>query len=79
MTRFSDILRDRASHVWEQEHRHPFVVELGDGTLPLEKFQWYMKQDYLYLIEFSRVIALAVAKPKPSKTWAGSPVCSTRR
>ena len=38
------------------------MVELGEGTLPLEKFQWYMKQDYLFLIDFSRVIALAVAK-----------------
>ena len=62
MKRFSDILRDRAATIWEQEHRHPFVVELGEGTLPLGKFQWYMKQDYLYLIDFSRVIALAVAK-----------------
>ncbi len=62
MTKFSDILRDRASSIWEQEHQQPFVVELGEGTLPLEKFQWYMKQDYLFLIEYSRVIALAVAK-----------------
>ncbi len=62
MTRFSDMLRERASEVWELEHQHPFVVELGDGTLPLEKFQWYMKQDYLFLIGFSRVIALAVAR-----------------
>ena len=62
MTRFSEILRDRAATIWEQEHQHPFVVELGEGTLPLEKFQWYMKQDYLFLIDFSRVIALAVAK-----------------
>ena len=59
---FSDLLRDRASGIWEKEHAHPFVVELGNGTLPLEKFQWYMRQDYLFLIEFSRVIALAVAK-----------------
>lgn len=40
----------------------PSLVELGDGTLPLEKFRWYMRQDYLFLIDFSRVIALAVAK-----------------
>ena len=62
MTEFSGLLRDRASAIWELEHRHPFVVELGNGTLPLEKFQWYMKQDYLFLIDFSRVIAMAVAK-----------------
>lgn len=62
MTRFTDVLKDRASVVWEKEHQHPFVVELGLGTLPLEKFQWYMKQDYVFLIDFSRVIAMAVAK-----------------
>ena len=62
VTEFSGLLRDRASAIWELEHRHPFVVELGNGTLPLEKFQWYMKQDYLFLIDFSRVIAMAVAK-----------------
>ena len=62
VTEFSDLLRDRASAIWELEHQHPFVVELGNGTLPLEKFQWYMKQDYLFLIDFSRVIAMAVAK-----------------
>ena len=67
MTRFSDTLRKHASKIWEREHQHPFVVELGDGTLPLEKFQWYMKQDYLFLIEFSRVIALAVAKAETLK------------
>ena len=62
MTGFSDLLRDRASGIWEKEHQHPFVVELGEGALPLEKFQWYMRQDYQFLVEFSRVIALAVAK-----------------
>ena len=62
MTKFSDVLRDRASGIWEMEHQHPFVVELGDGTLPLQKFQWYMRQDYLFLIDFSRVIAMAVVK-----------------
>lgn len=62
MTNFSDVLRERASGIWTLEHRHPFVVELGEGTLPPEKFQWYMRQDYLFLVDFSRVIAMAVAK-----------------
>ncbi|MDC0035408.1 thiaminase II [Chloroflexi bacterium] len=30
----------------------------------MKKFQHYMKQDYLFLIEFSKVIALAIAKCK---------------
>ena len=62
MARFTEIMRDQVSEIWELERRHPFVVELGAGDLPLEKFQWYMKQDYIFLIDFSRVIALTVAK-----------------
>ncbi len=41
---------------------HPFVLGIGDGTLPEEKFRCYIKQDYLFLIEYSRVLALAAAK-----------------
>jgi len=40
----------------------PFVAELADGTLPIEKFQFYMAQDSLYLEHFGRVLALIAAK-----------------
>ena len=29
--------------------RHPFVVQLGKGTLPRDCFEHYIKQDYHYL------------------------------
>ena len=61
---FSANLRSNASHIWEQEQRHPFVTGIGDGSLALEKFQFYMRQDYIFLIEFCRVISLAVAKAR---------------
>lgn len=32
---------------------HPFVMGLGDGTLPLESFKGYIIQDYLYLVRYS--------------------------
>lgn len=32
-----------------QQVRHPFVVQLGNGTLPRKSFEHYIKQDYLYL------------------------------
>ncbi len=41
---------------------HPFVTGVGDGTLPVEKFKYYVAQDYVYLIDFSRVLALASAR-----------------
>ncbi|KAK7737846.1 trifunctional hydroxymethylpyrimidine kinase/phosphomethylpyrimidine kinase/thiaminase [Cytospora paraplurivora] len=35
--------------VWDEFVRHPFVMAMGDGTLPLESFKGYLIQDYLYL------------------------------
>lgn len=40
----------------------PFVQELADGTLPKNKFQFYMAQDSLYLEHFGRALALIGAK-----------------
>ena len=59
---FSDELRRSGAPIWDEEQRHPFVTGIGDGTLALEKFRYYMRQDYIYLIEFCRAISLAVAK-----------------
>ncbi|NKC11760.1 MAG: thiaminase II [Gammaproteobacteria bacterium] len=47
---------------WDTYVRHPFVRQLGDGTLPEACFQHYLKQDYLFLIHFARAYALAVYK-----------------
>lgn len=45
---------------------HPFNRELGEGTLKEERFQFYMKQDSLYLEDFARALALAASKaPTP--------------
>ena len=41
---------------------HQFVSGGGDGTLPVEKFKHYFTQDYVYLIDYSRALALASAK-----------------
>lgn len=47
---------------WPAYTRHKFVQELGDGTLPQAAFLHYLKQDYVFLIHFSRAWALAVTK-----------------
>jgi hydroxymethylpyrimidine/phosphomethylpyrimidine kinase/hydroxymethylpyrimidine kinase/phosphomethylpyrimidine kinase/thiamine-phosphate diphosphorylase len=36
-----------------------FVMELGTGTLPDERFAYYLQQDALYLREYSKALALA--------------------
>ena len=59
---FSDELRRKAAPMWDREKRHPFVTGIGDGSLPLDRFRYYMRQDYVFLIDFCRAISLAVAK-----------------
>ena len=41
---------------------HPFVTGVGDGTLPVDCFKHYVIQDYVYLIDYSRVLAIASAR-----------------
>lgn len=40
----------------------PFIQELKEGTLALEKFQFYMQQDARYLEQFGRVLAYIGSK-----------------
>lgn len=54
-------LRTSSEH-WHAYTRHAFVEGMRDGTLPHEAFLHYLKQDYVFLIHFSRAWALAVAK-----------------
>jgi len=68
--KFTERLREKASPIWEAEMRHPFVLGIGEGTLPLEKFKFYVKQDYVFLVEFSKVFAWAVTKTTGVATMA---------
>ena len=43
---------------------HPFNRELGQGTLDLEKFKFYIQQDALYLVDFSRALAIVGSKAR---------------
>lgn len=68
-------LHAAAAPVWEACLKHPFVTGIGDGTLPVEKFQYFMLQDYLYLFDYARVFALGVVKsrdPELMRTFAAN-------
>jgi thiaminase/transcriptional activator TenA len=60
--RFSEQLREAAAGVWEAQHEHPFVRGIADGTLAPDRFRFYVRQDYLFLIEYGRLLALACAR-----------------
>lgn len=59
---FSRTLRRKAEAIWRKIFAHPFVTGIGDGSLPVARFRFYLGQDYVFLIEYCRVLALAVAK-----------------
>jgi len=60
--RFSDELRTAVNEIWEAQHEHPVVRGIGAGSLSVEDFSRYVRQDYLFLIEYARLLALGVAR-----------------
>jgi len=57
MTRFTTRLRQTADDIWEAQDQHPFVRGIGDGTLDKERFKFWLRQDYVFLIEYARLLA----------------------
>jgi len=67
---FAQTLREHAKKPWEDCYRHPFVQELGAGTLRREAFCFYLRQDYVYLLEYAKVFALGATKARSERTMA---------
>lgn len=65
---FTDRLYKAAKPVWEASYNHPFVQGIGHGSLEIDKFRFFMEQDYLYLIDYSRLFALGSVKAHDLKT-----------
>ena len=59
---FRQALRRAALPIWQAIFRHPFILELGTGKLPREKFAFFIRQDFLYLQDFTRVLCLGGAR-----------------
>ena len=55
-------LRQKHDDLWQKMVNHPFVVEMGDGTLPVEKFSAYFIQDYIFVRDLVVLIAQGVSK-----------------
>jgi thiaminase/transcriptional activator TenA len=68
--RFTERLRRKAASIWEAQQQHPFVRGIGDGTLDLERFRFWLRQDYVFLIEYARLLGLAVARSPDLNTMA---------
>ncbi|MCY4365220.1 MAG: thiaminase II [Chloroflexi bacterium] len=59
---FADDIELRALPIRQAILEHPFVMGVGNGDLEVDKFKHYVLQDYVYLIDYSRVLAMAAAR-----------------
>ena len=55
-------LRQTHSDLWERAVTHPFIVELGDDTLAVERARRYFLQDYVFVADLVGLASLGVAK-----------------
>ncbi|TDB68102.1 TenA family protein [Arundinibacter roseus] len=62
MSLFTDLLWQENLSIYHKIENHPFNQELKKGTLPAEKFSFYIYQDSLYLVEFARALAVAATR-----------------
>src|ERR1700733_8060081 len=58
----SQDFRVRCDRIWAGLHAHPFLGELARGTLPLDRFRFFVEQDLLYLRAFPKCRAMGAAK-----------------
>lgn len=59
---FSTQLRQDSAMIWQAIAAHPFLRELHAGTLAMERFTYFVLQDYVYLLDFAQVLCHGAAK-----------------
>lgn len=69
--KFSQELYEAVEPIWESYYEHPFVKGIGEGTLDIDKFKFYMIQDYLYLLDYAKIYALGVVKADSEEVMRG--------
>jgi thiaminase/transcriptional activator TenA len=57
-------LRASCPDVWSSLHGHPFLQEMAEGTLSLDRFRFYLEQDTMYLEEYAKCMALGAARAR---------------
>lgn len=58
---FLDYLKNhpKVAPLWDKYVNHPFTIQLARNELPLQSFRFFLKQDYIYLVHYSRAHSLA--------------------
>jgi thiaminase (transcriptional activator TenA) len=61
-TSFYSEVRQASEPIFQAIFKHPMVVELCAGTLPEQKWAYYLGQDYQYLRDFKQAMGLALVQ-----------------
>ena len=69
--KFTEKLYENVEDIWTSYYNHPFIKGIGDGSLDMDKFKFYMIQDYLYLLDYAKVYALGVVKADTEEVMQG--------
>jgi thiaminase (transcriptional activator TenA) len=62
--RASDAFREESDAICTVLHQHPFITELAEGTLPLDKFRFFLEQDDFISRSTAGAWPLGVAKSR---------------
>jgi thiaminase (transcriptional activator TenA) len=66
--KFTARLRHQGERIWRAIDGHAFLRELRAGTLPMNRFTYFVLQDYVYLLDFAQVLCQAGAKSPDLET-----------
>ncbi|MGA9170676.1 MAG: thiaminase II [Nitrososphaeraceae archaeon] len=62
MATFADELKLCVVETWQRILNHKFINEIYNGTLPIDKFIFYLEQDRIFLDEFCRFLRVVKQK-----------------
>lgn len=65
---FTQQIWEDATPIYRETLAHPFLTGLSDGTLPKERFKFYMRQDARYLTQFGKALSALAAKAPDERT-----------
>ena len=57
-------LNNEASKYFILQSKKPFLTEILNGNLSNERYTYWVRVDYVYLINFSKILALGISKGK---------------
>ncbi|WP_340064801.1 thiaminase II [Ascidiimonas aurantiaca] len=62
MSNWFEEVRAKTDFIIEAIKKHPFIIELMNGSLSKDVFEFYINQDALYLAEYKKILALTGTK-----------------